>query len=146
MGGDESAICFDEIRRCYVDGSYIAVVLLCLAYVERELAARLYARGWQPAQRATLAAVLDKAYEDGTLSEREWQTYRQVARLRNAYAHFRAPATPTSLLHRTVDENAPAREILAQDARRAVSAVATLVKRKSGDSVSSKPGEGTGQP
>ena len=30
LAGEESLICFDEIRRCYLDGSNIAVVLLCL--------------------------------------------------------------------------------------------------------------------
>ena len=48
LGGEESAICFDEIRRCcYLDGSNLAVVLVCLAYVERELAGQLYAAGWE---------------------------------------------------------------------------------------------------
>ena len=45
-------ICFDEVRRCYLDGSDMAVVLLCLAYVERELAAGLYAAGWKDAKSA----------------------------------------------------------------------------------------------
>ena len=45
LGGEQSAIYFDEVRRCYLDGSDMAVVLLCLAYVERELAAELFAAG-----------------------------------------------------------------------------------------------------
>ena len=36
LGGEESVICFDEVRCCYLDGSNFAVVLLCLAYVERD--------------------------------------------------------------------------------------------------------------
>lgn len=39
LGGETSQICFDEIRRCYMDGSYMAVVLLSPACVERELSA-----------------------------------------------------------------------------------------------------------
>ena len=30
FGGEESVICFGEVRRCYLDGSNMAVVLLCL--------------------------------------------------------------------------------------------------------------------
>ena len=52
LGGETSQSCFDEVRRCYMDGSYIAVVLLSLAYVERELATVLYAAGWKPAKKA----------------------------------------------------------------------------------------------
>ena len=61
QGGDVSAICFEEVRRCYLDGSDMAVVPLCLAYVERELAAGLYAAGWEKAKKARLHAVLEKA-------------------------------------------------------------------------------------
>ncbi len=132
LGGEESVICFDEVRRCYLDGSDIAVVLLCLAYVERELAAGLYAAGWEDAKNARLRAVLKKAYEGGALSELEWRTYRELARLRNSHAHFRAPGSPTSLMARVVQGNALGTEVLAKDARRAVQAMARIVKRHSG--------------
>lgn len=58
MGGIESSICFEEVRRCYLDGSDLAVVLLCLMYVERELAAQLYASGWEPAKEAPMSAMI----------------------------------------------------------------------------------------
>ena len=132
LGGEESVICFDEVRRCYLDGTDMAVVLLCLAYVERELAAGLYAAGWEDAKNARLGAVLEKAYEGGTLSDLEWQTYRELARLRNSHAHFRAPGSPTSLMARVVQGNALGTEVLAKDARRAVQAMARIVKRQSG--------------
>ena len=77
LGGEESAICFDEIRRCYVDGSNLAVVLLCLAYVERELAAQLYAAGWEEAKTARSGTLLQKAHDGGMLSALEWRTYRE---------------------------------------------------------------------
>ena len=54
LGGEQSVICFEEIRRCYLDRSDMAVVLLCLAYVERALAAQLYAAGW--ARRSAVGA------------------------------------------------------------------------------------------
>ena len=132
LGGEESVICFDEVRRCYLDGSDMAVVLLCLAYIERELAAALYAAGWEGAKKARLGAVLETAYEDGVLSELEWRTYQELARLRNSHAHFRAPGNLGSILARVVEENALATEILGKDARRAVQAMARIVKRQSG--------------
>ena len=97
LGGEESVICFNEVRRCYLDGSDLAVVLLCLAYVERELAAQLYAAGWENANKARLGAVLKMAHESGVLSKLEWNTYRELADLRNSHAHFRPPGSPTSL-------------------------------------------------
>ena len=85
LGGEGSVICFDEVRRCYLDGANMAVVLLCLAYVERELAAKLYATGWEAAKSARLAAVLEEAHERGVLSGRDWHTYRELADLRNSH-------------------------------------------------------------
>ena len=139
MGGEKSSICFDEVWRCYLDGSYLAVVLLCLAYVERELAAGLYTAGWDDAKNARLGALLEKAHKDGVLSEFEWRTYRELACLRNSHAHFRAPGSPTSLMARTVEEEAQSSEVLAKDARRAVQAMAGIVKRQSGRRVALDP-------
>ena len=132
LGGEASMICLEEVRRCYLDGSGMAVVLLCLAYVERELAADLYAAGWNYAKKARLEEVLEKAYEDGALSEADWTTYRELGRLRNWHAHFRAPGSATSMMARTVKERGLSTELLAKDARRAVQAMARMVKRQSG--------------
>ena len=132
LGGETSQTCFDEVRRCYVDGSYMAVVLLSLAYVERELAAVRYAGGWEAAKKARLGAALKRAPQDGVLSELEWRTYQELARLRNSHAHFRMPGSSESMMARMVEENAFPREVLAKDAKRALSAMARIVRRQSG--------------
>ena len=132
LGDETSLICFDEVRRCYLDGSYIAVVLLSLAYVERELAAALYAAGWEAAKKAPLGTVLKKAHQDGVLSELEWRTYQELARLRNSHAHFRRPKSPESMMARMIEENAFPRKVLAKDAKRALQAMARIVRRQSG--------------
>ena len=142
LGGVESTMCFEEVRRCYLDGSDMAVVLLCLAYVERELAAQLYAAGWEPAKKALLRAVLEKAYEDGVLSEQEWRTYSELAELRNSHAHFRAPLSPTTLTARSVADSVLPGDVLAKDARQAVLAMARIVRRQSGVRVALGPSGG----
>ena len=161
LGGEQSVLCFEEIRRCYLDGSDMAVVLLFLAYVERELAAQLYAEGWDDAEKARLVDVLKRAYKDGVLSELEWRTYAELGRLRNSHAHFRAPnagARPDPAAHtertrrrrrrhtrqpsfmiRAAKENALDTELLAKDARSALQAMARIVKRQSGQRLALSP-------
>ena len=117
----------------------MAVVFLCLAFVERELAAWLYAAGWGEAKKARLEAVLGKAYEAGGLSEPDWRAYRDLAELRNACAHFRAPGTQSSLMVRTIEEDALGKEVLAKDARRALQTMARFFKRPSGTRVTPAP-------
>ena len=135
LGGEQSLICFDEIRRCYLDGSYMAVVLLCLAFVQRELAAQLHVAGWERAKKAKLGTLLKRAYSDGVLSELDWRTFSELALRRNAHAHFRAPNERMSLTARAVQGNVLGAEVLAKDARRAVEAIARIVKRQSGGRV-----------
>ena len=139
LGGEESARCFEEVRRCYLDASDMAVVLLCLSYVERELAAQLYTAGWESAKKAPLRALLEEAYDRGVLSARDWAIYREIAELRNSHAHFRAPLSKTTLTARSVNSEALPSEVLANDARRAVVAMARIVKRQSGKRVGLDP-------
>lgn len=148
LGGEQSVLCFDEIRRCYLDRSDMAVVLLCLAYVERELAAQLYAAGWNRVKKARLADLLKRAHKDGVLSESEWSTFDEIARLRNSHAHFRPPGKDfreperDGFMARVVEENALGTELLAKDARRALQAMAGIVKRQSGPRVALSPIDG----
>ena len=72
----------------------------------------------------------------GVLSELEWRTYHELARLRNSHAHFRRPASSQA---RMVEENAFPREVLAKDAKRALRAMAKIVRRQSGGRVTLGP-------
>ena len=110
FGGDESVICFNEVKRCYLNDSYMAVVLLCLAFIQKTLAADLYTAGWKAAAKSSLGKVLEKAREDGLLSESAWRTFRRLADLRNSRAHFQGYGNPKekqpSLMDRTIRNNA----------------------------------------
>ena len=95
------------------------------------MAARLCGAGWNGARRAKLTALLERAVEYGLLTGPECRTFRDLARLRNSHAHFRAPAKETFLLNRVVHENTLATEVIAEDATRAIAAVAGFVRRQS---------------
>lgn len=131
-GGEETMTCFQEVRRCYLDGSYMAVVLLSLLYIERELAALLYAEGWNPAKSARLGSLLEEAHDRGVLSKSDWQAFRELADIRNSYAHFRPPGTPKSLMARSVKQGDLHNEVLAKDAGSALEAMWRLVQRSGG--------------
>ena len=66
-------------------------------------------------------------------------TYRELADLRNSHAHFRKPGSPTSLLARTIEEDALGTEVLAKDARCAVQAMARIVRRQTDGRVALDP-------
>ena len=110
----------------------MAVVLLSLLYVERELAGLLYAGGWNPAGNARLDSLLDEAHDRGVLSKLDLQVFRELAKTRNSYAHFRPPGTPTSLMARSLERRDLPNEVIAKDARRALEAMWKLVQRSGG--------------
>jgi len=128
-GGEGTRICFHEVRRCYLVGSYTAVVLLSLVYVEWELAATLYTSGREDAKKANLKALLQQACRKGLLSEAERQDFQNLGRIRNSHAHFRPPGAPESLMARSVKRDEFPREVLAHDARRALAIMDRLVRR-----------------
>ena len=141
LGGEESVICFDEVRRCYLDGSDMAVVLLCLAYIERELAAALYAAGWEGGEESPTGS------DTGDGLRRRSPVRIRMAHLSRAGTpqELACPlprtGSPGSMLARVVEDNALATEILAKDARRAVQAMARIVKRQSGMRVALRPSD-----
>ena len=83
--------------------------------------------------------MLKEAHRDGVLSELEWRTYQELARLRNANAHFRRPRSSESMMARMVEENACPKEVLAKDAKRALGAMARIIQRQSGKRVTLGP-------
>ena len=131
-GGEETMACFHEVRRCYLDGSYMAVVLLSLLYIEREIAALLYAGGWNPATNARLSSLLEEARDRGVLSKSDRKVFRKLADIRNSYAHFRPPLSPTSLIARSVKQDDLPNEVLANAAKRALEAMWRLVQHSRG--------------
>ncbi|MCY3725344.1 MAG: hypothetical protein OXF95_01760 [Rhodobacteraceae bacterium] len=129
-GGEETLNCFLEVRRCYLDGSYIAVVLLSLLYIERELAAVLYAGGWgKPQNRPQLSKILNEACNRGLISNRDKEVFGKLADIRNSYAHFRSPCSDESLMVRSDKQNDFPREVLAKDARCALETMYRLLRR-----------------
>ena len=127
-GGHQSVRCLREIERCYLYEFDQAVVLLRLAYVERELAAILYEKkGWRGATRAKLKGLLAKGLEAGLLTDQEAAVFLGLARVRRPYAHFKGSRGPT--VPKIEDYPVlPAAEI-AKDATRSIRTLALFLLR-----------------
>ena len=128
--GEESMHSFNEVRLAYVHGLYLATVLLSLACIEREMAGRLYAVGWEKAKDAKLEELLSKAHERGIISDEESDTFQRLRRVRNSYAHFKLPLDSSSLIGRALDQNTLPNEVLMVDAQKAIEALGGFFKRR----------------
>ena len=123
LGGETSQTRFDEVRRCYVEAVLTWRSYRFLWRMSRENWLRCAMRG-AGKQRRRHDVWEQRSREPPrmrVLSELEWRTYQELARLRNSHAHFRMPGSSESMMARMVEENAFPREVLAKDAKRALS-------------------------
>ena len=118
--GETSLQAFEEARLAYIHGLYLATVLLSLTCVEREIAGRLYAAGWEEAKKARLKDLLSKAHREGMISVRELNTLHHLRRIRNSQTHFHPPGASSSMSRRTVDQNMLPNEVFKKDAEQAI--------------------------
>ena len=120
LQGENSLQAFEEVRLAYIHGLYLATVLLSLTFIEREVAGRLYAAGWEKAKKAKLEDLLLKAHECNLVSDRDRETLQKLRDIRNSYAHFRPPDDGSSTTRRTVAQNLTANEVFLKDAEQAI--------------------------
>lgn len=127
-GGHQSSRCLREIVRCYLYEFDQAVVLLCLAYIERELAAILHDRGWRGSTRAKLQSLLDRGLEEKLVTVQEANVYLRLARIRRSYAHFKGSQGPT--VPKMEEYAAPPAAEMAKDATQAIRTLALFILRR----------------
>lgn len=130
--GETSLQSFEEARRAYIHGLYLATVLLSLTCIEREVAGRLYMAGWEKAKHARLEELLLKAFENGMISVSELNTFQHLRLIRNSQTHFRHPSTSSSTLRRTVDQDMLPNEIFMKDAEQAIEALGRFFEGRTG--------------
>ena len=130
--GETSLQSFEEARRAYIHGLYLATVLLSLTCIEREIAGRLYAAGWEEAKEATLKDLLSKAHKEGIISVQELNTLHHLRRIRNSQTHFHPPDASSSMLRRTVGQNMLTNEVFKKDAEQAIEVLGKFFEGRTG--------------
>ena len=122
---------FDEVRLSYIHGLDLATVLLVLSYIERQIAAVLYATGWERAKKERFETLLQKAHEASLLSDTELTVFQHLRRVRNTYAHFQPPLDSESIDFRSVRMNELPDDVIGEDARQAIEALGSFFARQS---------------
>lgn len=128
--GELSLLNFEELRLCFVQSLDVAVVLLSLTFIERELSAMLFARGRDSVKDARLVQILDWAVEHQLLTSDDHKDFNSLRRTRNAYAHFRPPLHKEGMLKRSVEVEDCIYGITKADAVFAIKAVVSFLKNR----------------
>jgi len=123
---------FEEMRYSFVYAQYLATIVVGMAYIERTLAAQLYASGRNDLERAGLGALLKGAAEVGFLPTDEIEELEIIRERRNPVAHFRRPMAESSVELRTLKVNRDAYDLLEDDARAVILAAMRSLVRSGG--------------
>jgi len=135
FGGDLTKDVFEEIRWCFINGQFIACVLLCQCFIENSLRNLLstgglnydVTDGWL--ERVGFRDLINKSLEEELITEKEADDFHWLRKARVQYVHPKLPFSRKWIVRRMVEEEATAKELAAQDAVRSVRIVLQLIQR-----------------
>lgn len=130
-GGFISYRAFEEARRCYLYGEFIAVVLLSQIVLEHTLAGLFQMEGRDDLNCAGFKKLLDEAIRLGYTSQQEYDVFNTIRKLRNPYVHYRSPMNSEHIGQRIVMNDMTPFEIFETDAQVALKVVFRLLNRLS---------------
>jgi hypothetical protein len=122
-----TAFVFDEARRTFVNGDFVATILLASAFIEHRLSSHLRSKGYVKATRQGLAQMIACAREHDFASPFLLDKVDRLRRIRNPFVHLKPFEGDDGLLKRMIRGEAeePAK-LLEQDAKTALSLMYTM--------------------
>lgn len=129
-GGMAGLAPWDELRRSFVNGEYLATILLGQAFLEHNLAGFLDLSGdGRRVGRAGLAKILREFRDRGWITDTDFGVLDRVRRMRNPYAHYRSVEDGENLTRRAMREGEDHELLIERDARAVVRALFHLLNR-----------------
>lgn len=116
---------FEEARWCFVNGQFIACVLLCQCFLEGTLRSLLGAGGknygvsdrWL--EHAGFCDLIEKAKDCGIITSRQAKDCHAVRQMRVEYVHARPTFSRKHIAYRMIREGKSAIRLSERDARQA---------------------------
>ena len=136
-GGYPAYAAYSEARSSFVNGNFVATVLLSQALLEHFLGGEVCLRdmfeadaGAKP-RRRRLRQLIDHAITEGVIRASDREPIERVIALRNPLAHHRGPTDPEELTMRAIQTKLHPEKLLYEDARLAITTVVRLVRLSS---------------
>ncbi|MGE6453290.1 hypothetical protein ACQKC5_12930 [Shewanella baltica] len=123
-GGFQGQFALHEIGNSYVNGNYMAVVLLTQAFIEHSLASILLMKGEEIDAESGFFKVIKKSREIDVVNEEEVAGLHELRKIRNSYVHPKFELKNGSLDKRFIDGGYSDPVLMAKD--HAVTAIKIL--------------------
>lgn len=129
-GGIQSQLALHELANSYVNGNYMAVVLLCQAFIEHSLSGKFIQCGEDKLAESTFKKIIDAALQKNMVDQEVYNEMEVLRKLRNPYVHAKIGLKNGSLAKRMLDEKIYSFEALAQkDAFKALSVLKCFMRK-----------------
>ena len=89
--GEFSKLVFQEAADSYVNGQFIAAIVLGFSFIERTIAGRFSHIGEEKTARGHSEDLFKAAAKKGWITESEYQSLEKLRSLRNPIVHYRDP-------------------------------------------------------
>ena len=113
-GGLQSHLAFHELANSYVNGNYMAVVLLCQAFIEHSLSGVFMLRGQFTIAESSFKKIIDSAKDVEIISECIFEQLDELRKIRNPYVHAKVGLKNGSLSKKMLDGRFESAESLAK--------------------------------
>jgi len=104
LGGTQAALALDEIKLCYIDGYYLAVVLLAQIFIESSLGGSYILGGDEGIAEKGFKKLIDRALADNFITGELATEFQELRKMRNPYVHPRAGAGEGTIMGRMVEK------------------------------------------
>ena len=104
VGGIPAVLALQELRLCFIEGYYLACVLLVQIFVEHSLGGSYIMSGDDRIAERGFAQLIDNALADNHTSPDIASRLHELRRIRNAYVHPKAGLGPRTYMKRLIDE------------------------------------------
>jgi len=128
-GGFVPARALEETRWCYVNGQFLACIVLCQVILEHVLAGQFALMGKDSLIKGRFERLCDEALANHLISSSEHRAFTSLRLLRNPYTHPQRMNDPKRLERRMMTEKRPQEDIVEDDARQALLTVLHLMER-----------------
>ena len=104
FGGHQAALALDEIKLCYIEGYYLAVVLLAQIFIESSLGGSYIVTGNEVMATKGFKKLANRALVDNLINDELATKFEELRKMRNPYVHPRAGAGEGTIMGRMVEK------------------------------------------
>ncbi|EPW6438067.1 hypothetical protein [Vibrio parahaemolyticus] len=113
-GGMQSQLALHELANSYVNGNYMAVVLLVQAFIEHSLSGEFIMRGQNAIAESSFKKIIDSSLSHDIIDADLYDLLEALRKIRNPYVHAKAGIKSGSLIKKMIDGRFESAELLAK--------------------------------